>query len=578
MIAVLGGRADIQFVLRYLRPHLRGVLYGTGLTVVRSLLVFPMPFLTMYLIDVVLPSRQHTLLYLLAALGMGSLALKWFVDFQERLLWARINERVILNLSADIFRKLQSTKLIEIQRRGIGYVCSRLLDDSGYLRSLLADAALDMARETLVLLASVIAMLALNWRLALLSLLCLPGFVTTMGYFNRKLRGASKATMECEATLKAETLQSLQGMETYRLLTAEAIQDGRLRGQLENRFRAVLTRVRVVALSGGTNSAVASLGPLTVLVYGGLCVMSGEMTIGALMAFSSLLGNALGPSARLVASNNQIQHALPALSRIREIMALPQEESCQEPVLAARCVPTRGHLVVRDLTFRYDGVRPFGLTIPFLEVVPGEWVAIAGTNGSGKSTLNKLILRFLEPSGGSIELDGVDIRHMRVRDLRTLIGALLQEPVLFADTIEFNIRLGKSEATSEEVQAAARMAGADGFVSSLPHGYSTVLQEGGKNLSHGQRQRIALARLILRNPAVVILDEPTVNVDHESEEMIVRGLRQFCKGRTTLMVSHNPLLRAPTDRVVVMANGALLSDTVPAQSRDLPTTIAQTGA
>jgi len=438
----------------------------------------------------------------------------------------------------------------------VGYLMSRIGNDPQNLQGLMADTFFSFIRSILVFCFGLAVLFYLHWRLALLALVVLPAFVYAVHFFSGRVRMKSGEMQENIGRVFDIIGESLSGIPVIKSFCAEESQAFKVRTKLQKTFRTGLEFAMVNTFYTSLTGLIAGLGPLLVLGYGGLEVIRGNLTLGSFVAFNAYVGYLYGPVRNLMGLNANIQSSLASLKRVFEIFDQPVEDSDIEPDRAEDLPAVKGEITFERVFFSYDGDRPALEDVSF-SIEPGEKVALVGRSGAGKSTLVNLIMRFYKPTRGTVRIDGVDISKVRASDVRKHIGIVLQDPFIFAGTVRENIAFGKQDATDDEIVAAARAAYADGFIDQLPNKYETEVGERGVRLSGGERKRIAIARAMLKDPRILILDEATSEVDSESERYIQSALDRLLKGRTTLIIAHRLSTIRNVDKILLIDKGRI---------------------
>ncbi len=439
-----------------------------------------------------------------------------------------------------------------------GDLMSRLTADVALLQSLIGSAISMGLRNALTGIGAFAMLLLTSAKLAGLMAVVVPMVVLPMIVFGRRERRLSRAAQERVADLAATAEEAINGMRTVQAFTHEAAERARYGAESERSVQAALRRVltRTMLI---LSVILFGFGAITFALWvGGQDVIAGRMTGGDLTAFvfyAVLLASAGATVSELW---GEIQRAAAAADRLAEILAV--KPGITAPVDPLPLPAAEGRVAFRDVSFRYPS-RPETAALDgfSLEVAPGETVALVGPSGAGKTTVLSLLLRFYDPQGGVILLDGVDIARAAPEAVRGRIGLVPQDPVIFSATVADNIRYGRPDATEAEVRAAAEAASAAGFIAALPDGFATHLGARGVTLSGGQRQRIAIARAILRDAPVLLLDEATSALDAESERAVQVALARLSKGRTTLVVAHRLATVRAADRIVVMEAGRIVA-------------------
>jgi subfamily B ATP-binding cassette protein MsbA len=441
--------------------------------------------------------------------------------------------------------------------RRTGELTSRLSSDLGLLQSLLGTWVSELSRQVLFLLGGALMMFVTNFRLTLTTLAVVPVVVGAAIFFGRSLRAASTSVQDRIAEAMGMADESFGAIRTVQSFNREAEETRRFGAALKELVGVAVTRARTRALFFSVVGFVAFGAVAAVLWQGGTQVLAGKLTAGTLVAFlfyALFVAAAVGSLATLFGN---FQEAVGAATRVWEL--LDTRPSVRDPEIPLSLpAPLRGDVCFLDVSFRYQPNQPDVVQGITLTMAPGEIVALVGRSGAGKSTIASLLPRFWDASGGSITLDGIDIRDLTLDTLRAAIGIVPQEPVLFSGTIRENIAYANPRASDADILRAARAAHAWEFITRLPDGMDTLVGERGVKLSGGQRQRIAIARVFLKNPAVVILDEATSSLDTESERYVEQALEELLEGRTTLIIAHRLSTVRRADKVVVLDAGQIV--------------------
>jgi len=509
----------------------------------------------------------QTLLVVVAALLVGTV-LKGFFLVGNFLLVERLAQLATFDLRKAFYRRTLDMDLASFQKDGTADLMSRSTNDmvllTGGLNYLFGGAV----REPLKMIACLSAAAFISWRLLLFSLLVAPPAVFLVNVLARSIKRASRRAMEEMSTLYGHLSETFNGIQAVKAFTMERVERNRFHRTAKMFMRRAL---RIVLYNALTKPVTEMLGIAIIsvaLLAGAYLVLNQQthllgipmcerpLSIEALLLFYAMLIGVSDPARKLSDIYTQIQKGVAAADRIYEMY--DRQPAVVDPIDPTPLPRPHRELVFEDIQFRYDEGPPVlhdvSLRIPF-----GETVAVVGPNGCGKTTLVNLIPRFYDPTAGAVRLDGVDLRRVRLRDLRGRIGLVTQQTLLFDDTIANNIRYGSPEAGNEQVRQAAEKAHAHRFIEEkLERGYETIVGAGGSRLSGGQRQRISLARAILRDPEILILDEATSQIDLESEQLIHQVLERFVRGRTTILITHRLSTLALADRILVMDGGQII--------------------
>jgi ATP-binding cassette, subfamily B, bacterial MsbA len=472
-----------------------------------------------------------------------------------------VGERVVARLRGELFSKLLDMPPGFFAERRTGELTSRLTTDIGLLQGVLSHQIAEFSRQILALVGGIVVLTLMQPRLTLTALGVVPLVIGTALFFGRRLRRMTVGVQDKVAEATAVAEEAFSQIRTVQSFVQEPAERTRYGERIAASVRAALTRAQVRGVFFGVLTFSTFVGIVFVLWQGGLLVLEGQLTPGELVQFllyTITIAAAIGALASFFSS---YQEAVGAAERVFEILEMsPSIADPDSPV--ALPAPVRGEVAFDRVFFRYhrSPSQPWILEDINLRCAPGEVLALVGPSGAGKTTLVSLLPRFWDVDRGRVLLDGIDVRSLRLADLRDAIGIVPQDPALFSGTIRENIAYARPGAAQAEVEAAARAAHAHEFIERLAEGYETVVGERGVKLSGGQRQRIAIARAILKDPAVLILDEATSNLDTESERLIEDALSRLLVGRTTLIIAHRLSTVRRADRLAVMDHGRIVEE------------------
>jgi ATP-binding cassette, subfamily B, bacterial len=487
-----------------------------------------------------------------ALLGLELLrtALQWWLGVTS---WD-VRLSVEYNVRERVVSKLNSLPLAYHQRQTVGGTMNRVNQAIGGYVSAFSDLAFNLLPTLLYLSLSLTAMFRLDWRLATAVMVFtpLPALIGARAAPEQIQR--ERRLVERWNSIYGRLNEVLAGMMTVKGFDMEEAEKARFLGGVREGNEVVRRGVRTDGRNGAFRALGATAARLAALALGGYLVFQGQIGVGTLVAFLGYIGGLFGPVQGLTNTYQTFRKATVSLEDIYGI--LDAEDSVGDEPNAAHVPPVRGQVQFRQVEFAYQPGVPVLRGID-LDVRPGETVALVGPSGSGKTTLATLLQRLHPVTGGSILIDGIDIRAMAQRSLRNQIGVVFQDPHLFNDTVRANIAYGRPDATAEEIEAAARAAQAHDFIVALPDGYDTIVRERGSRLSGGQRQRIAIARALLKDPPILVLDEATAALDGESEHLIQLALRRLLRGRTALVIAHRLTTVRDADRIVVIEAGTI---------------------
>lgn len=579
--------ALLRRVFAHARPY-RGLLAIVVATIVVTTLVALLPPLLMRdLLDAAIPAGD---MGRVTVLGLGMVAvplLTGFIGVAQRWASARVGEGMIFDLRTAVYAHLQRMSLAFFTATRPGELMARLNNDVVGAQSAVTGTLISVASNGLTVLATGVVMLGLEWRLTLAAVAIVPLFLWPSRRVGRVLRRITRTQMQANARMNTtmnETL-NLSGALLVKLFGRAAAEDSRFAGHAaEVRDlgvrRALIGRWFFMALG-----VVSALGTALVFWLGAVLVIRGDLSIGTIVALSAYLAQLYGPLSALTNTRVELATSLVSFERVFEVLDLPRQVA--EPADAVHLDHVAGRVTFDGVAFDYRsappallepvtrhreafpgdgaGVAPVagrGRAIERLDVdvAPGSLVALVGPSGAGKTTVTYLIPRLYDPTEGRVLIDGHDVRTLSLETLARSVGVVTQENYLFHDTIAANLRYARPDATFDEIRAAARAANIDDFVTSLPEGYDTLVGERGYRLSGGEKQRVAIARVILKDPRILVLDEATSHLDARSEALIKEALQRVMAGRTSIVIAHRLSTVLAADRILVLDGGRLVED------------------
>lgn len=542
-------------MLKYIRPYLRRLFLAVFCIIMAAAGNLYVPWIIKDMIDQVLSQKNLPMLNLIAAGIVIVFFLRGIFYYGQSYLVAYVGQRVVIDIRDALFRKFQRMPLAYFDNMQTGEVMSYVTNDVAALQNALVDRLIDLITETATFIGSVVMMFYLDWRLTFITLITVPLVGQAMKIFGRKLKSSGTLIQERLSEINALLQESISAIRVVKSFVREDFESNRFQKENELNFRAAMKNIQLSSLLTPTVEFLAAVTVTLIVWVGGYEVIQGEITTGALVAFLTYAVNLANPVKRVSRAYGTIQSAMAGADRVFNVLDL--EESIRDRADAITLPKVKGSVTFHDVQFEYKKGRP-ALKGVSLAAAPGEMIAFVGPSGAGKSTIANLIPRFYEVTGGSIAIDGKDIREVTLASLREQIGLVPQETMLFSTTIKENIRYGRLDATDEEIVEAARAANAEEFILDLPHGYETRIGERGLNLSGGQRQRIAIARAILKNPRILILDEATSALDTESERIVQKALDRLMVGRTSFVIAHRLSTIFGADQICVVDGGRIV--------------------
>ncbi|WP_312858319.1 ABC transporter ATP-binding protein [Pseudonocardia pini] len=545
------------------RPFRRRMVFVLVLVCVAPVLDAAVVWMFKLVIDDVLVPRDFAAFPRLALAYVGLTLAVGLIGVWSTYLTAWIGEHFLHSLRTRVFTHVQSLSLGFFDRRRLGDTLSRLTGDVSQIEGLVLSGITRLVSSVVTILVFAGVLFYLNWRLALVSMLTIPLFWVVAKLFSSRIRDASRETRRWSGGISAVTEESLGNAMLIQAYGGETTESRRFAAQSRGAIDAVLHTTRLRALFSPSVELIEVIGVMLILGFGIWQLSAGAISLGGLLAFLVYLSQLYAPVRGLGAYSNSVYAAAASAERIIEL--LDQRTSVAAPQAPVRLrrpgeplspLPrVHGEIRLADVGFRYPDKTVDVLDGVSFEVPAGSTTAVVGASGAGKTTLVKLMLRFYDPTSGSLTLDGHDLRDLDPADLRATIAVVLQETLLLDGTIAENILSGRPGASREELERAARAADLDDVVAALPEGFDTRVGQRGRMLSGGQRQRVAVARAMIRDAPVLLLDEPTTSLDAESTERVLGPLRRLMTGRTSIVISHNLLTVTDADQILYLEGG-----------------------
>ncbi|MFG2950699.1 ABC transporter ATP-binding protein [Streptomyces adustus] len=508
------------------------------------------------LVDDVLVPRDIGPLRWIAPTYLGLVVGSGVLGFADDVTSTWVGEHFLLTLRSDVFRHLQGLSLGFFERRRLGDVLSRLTGDVDAVETFLLSGVTDALSYVVRLGVFLGLLFALQWELTLLALVLVPLFWAAARHFSGLVKDASRERRLRSGSIGAVAEEALGNVALVRAYNRQDREQRRFERENTGRLRAAMASARIHAVYAPVVELIEVCGVLAVLALGTWKLSQGQLTLGGLLVFLALIGKLYGPVRGLSRLGTTFYAASASAERIIEL--LDQRPQVVERATARRIGRARGEVEFDGVSFRYPGTSSWALSEVSFHVAPGETLALVGASGAGKSTAAGLLLRFYDPDRGGVRLDGTDLRELSPADVRDNVAVVLQETLVLHGTVRENIAYGRPEATEAEIVAAARAADAHEFVEALPQGYDTPVGRHGRALSGGQCQRLAVARAMIRDAPVLLLDEPTTGLDVRSGLRIMDPLHRLMAGRTTLVISHNLLTVRDATRIVVLDHGRVV--------------------
>lgn len=541
--------------LKYIKPYWKRGLAAGICTIIAAGGTAYLPFIIKDMVDQVLREKNTTMLNWIVLSIIVVFVIRGIAYYGQSYLMNYVGQRVIIDIRKAVFEKLQRLSMSFYDKHKTGTIMSYVTNDVSALQSAMVDNVVEMITETVILVASIVMMIYLDWKLFLVTFATFPVVLFFIDNFGKRIRKSGSRIQEAAADITSVLQEVASSPRVIKSFVREGYEVDRFDKENMNNFRANMKYAQLSSTLTPTIEFVAAVGVSIILWYGGNSVINGSITAGSLVAFLTYAVNISNPIKRLSRVIGNIQKALAAAQRVFDVLDLPEDIKNAPD---AKALPkVKGDVRFNDVSFAYNENEEVLSHVSF-EVKPGEMVAFVGPSGAGKSTVASLLPRFYDAINGSITIDGQDIRKVTLDSLREQVGIVPQETVLFNGSVYDNILYGRLDATREEVEAAAKAANAHDFIMQLPDGYETMLGDRGMNISGGQRQRISIARAILKNPQILILDEATSALDTESERVVQEALDRLMVGRTSFVIAHRLSTIKNADKIMVLEKGQLI--------------------
>ncbi|MFH0958473.1 MAG: lipid A export permease/ATP-binding protein MsbA [Pseudomonadota bacterium] len=541
-------------LLNYLRPYIGKLLVASCCMLGVAVLTASLAYLVKPALDEIFFEKNLNMLMLIPVVVACVYIIKGFCDFGQYYLMAYVGQSIIRDLRKEMFCKLEDMSVGFFVKHSTGELLSRMNNDVSLVQGALTGAITGVVRDTLTVLSLIVVVFIRDFTLALIAMVVFPLAIYPLINFGRRLKRYSRRMLVSLEDITERLNETITGIRIVKAFAMEDYERQRFSEVNENLFNAFMRRFKVRAMSNPVMETLGGFGVCAIVTFGGYQVIKGESTQGTFFSFMAALLMLYEPIKRISEVNNTVQEGISAGERIFAL--LDTEPDVKDSPNAFSLGEISGKVELKNVTFAYDSV-PVISDIS-LVVNPGEAIAVVGESGVGKSTLLDLVPRFYDPSHGSIEIDGIDVRSVTQRSLREKIGIVTQQTILFDDTIRNNIAYGRPDLPLELVVSAAKAAHAHDFIIAQPDGYDSLIGENGIKLSGGERQRLAIARALLKNPPILILDEATSNLDSDSEKTVQVALEVLMRGRATLIVAHRLSTIQNVDRVYVMAQGRII--------------------
>ena len=554
-------KSAVRRYMKFVKPYRWEILLTIFIGILKFAIPLFLPFLIKIVIDQVILSEtlsaaektNQLFLYL------GITAILFFiirppVEYYRQYFAQNVSNKILFDIRQHIFGHLQKLSLRYYSNTRSGEVISRVINDVEQTKNFIMIGLMNAWLDIATILIAIMIMLSMDVKLTLVTLIAFPFYAWSVKYFFGRLRGLTRERSQALADVQSYLHERIDGVNVIKSFALEDIERKNF-DETNGRFlEKALNHSRWNAKAFAVVNTITDVAPLLVIAFAGYQVINGHLTLGTMVAFIAYIERLYSPLRRLVNSSTALTQSFASMDRIIELLDEPYDIVDKKDALPIK--ELKGDVRFRQVDFGYTEHELVLKNIDF-HIEPGEKVAFVGMSGGGKSTIVSLIPRFFDVTNGAVEIDGVDVREMQARSLRNEIGIVMQDNILFSDSVKENILMGRPHATDEEVIAAAKLANAHDFIMNLPEGYDTPVGERGVKLSGGQKQRVAIARVFLKNPPMIILDEATSALDLESEALIQQSLNELAQNRTTLIVAHRLSTITDADRIFVIDHGEL---------------------
>jgi ABC-type multidrug transport system, ATPase and permease components len=553
---------DWRMFFSFVKPYRWLVIVTLLIGAVKFAIPLLLPLLVKYVVDDILLADLTTaekLDHLWKAIAFGMLLFvvaRYPIEYYRQYFAQLTTSKILFDMRTRIWSHLQKLSLRYYQNRKSGEIISRMMNDVEQSKALVETGLMNIWLDMFTLILALVIMFRMDAGLTLVAIAVLPFYALAVKTLYKRLRSYSRSRSQSLAEMQGYLNEHVNGMAVVKSFTLERYEQKQFGAKNEQFYSRSLALTRWNALTYSIVNTITEIAPLLVLGYGGYLVAAKGLSVGSFVAFYGYLDRLFSPLRRLVNASTVLTQAAASMERVQEL--LEEHPDIRDEPDAKKLEKVRGSIELQDVWFRYKEDNDWVLRGIDLSVSPGQTVALVGMSGGGKSSLVSLLARFYDVQKGAIRLDGQDIRSVTQESLRSQIGMVLQDNVLFSGSVRENIMLGRPDASEAEMIEAAKNANAHDFIESLPNGYDTEIGERGVKLSGGQKQRIAIARVFLKNPAILVLDEATSALDLESEHLIQESLRKLAQNRTTLIVAHRLSTITHADQIVVIEHGEIV--------------------
>lgn len=548
-------KSEISRLAQYLKPYIPRFLLAVLCMIIYAVMdIYVLTVLNNFINKIFLRTDTAQMLLKIALIFPVVYAVLGIADYGRSYLLNYIGQNVVMNIRKELHRKLMSLSHDFYVRNSSAKIMSRVTNDLSAVKGAIVKVPAAMTKELLTFAGVAIYVFYLNWKFALMVFIVLPLIAFPLIILSRRMKKASREGQQQMAEIYSSLSQMLNGFSVIKAFVSEKQEIQKFRKDNNKFYNIALRIIRIDARLSPMIEFIGALGAAVILFFGGRDVINGVWSPGDFLVFFYAITKMYKPIKSFASVNNLLQGALAGAERVFEI--LDEKPAIHNAADAKALKPFEKSIIYKDVTFGYDPektiLEKFNITIN-----RGETVAIVGHSGSGKTTVANLLVRFYDPQSGSIHIDGNDIKEVTLDSLRAQVGIVSQDIMLFDDTIKYNISYGNFDASMEDIVKAAKNANAHDFISKLPNGYDTHVGEKGMKLSGGEKQRISIARAMLKNPPILVLDEATSALDSESEKLVQDAIERLMKNRTVILIAHRLATVKNSDKIIVMDSGCV---------------------
>ncbi|WP_117149079.1 MULTISPECIES: ABC transporter ATP-binding protein [Paraliobacillus] len=551
---------SIKRYMEFVKPYKWRIILTVIIGVFKFGIPLLMPLIVKYVIDDIIGAEQLTqtekineLLVVVGGAFIIFAVLRPPIEYYRQYLAQWTGNNILFDIRENLFDHIQKLSLKFYSQNKTGEIISRVIHDVEQTKNFVLTGLMNIWLDLVTIIIAIVIMLTMDVWLTVISIALFPLYGLAVRFFYGRLRNLTKDRSQALAEVQGHLHERVQGIPVTRSFALEDYEKEQFGYRNKNFLVKAIDHTTWNAKTFAVMNTITDLAPLLVIGFAGYFAITSGLTVGTIAAFVGYMDRVYSPLRRLISSSTVLVQSIASIDRVYEL--IDEKYDVKDKPHAKDITDIRGDINFEHVTFQYEEEEELVLKDISLDVKQGETIALVGMSGGGKSTIISLIPRFYDVTKGAIKIDGVDIRDVQARSLRDNIGMVLQDNILFSESIAMNIRMGKPDATDEQVIKAAKEANAHGFISNLTNGYETLVGERGVKLSGGQKQRIAIARIFLKNPPILILDEATSALDLESEHLIQEALEKLASDRTTFIVAHRLTTITHADRIVLIENG-----------------------